>query len=247
MEFQSMNLKKSMLLVLLVALVATIGRAQEQKELTNKDILDMVKKGLNESVIVKVIQASDTKFDTSPDAMTQMQSSGASLKVMDAMLKSEANKKKNAVTAASTIAPMKPAAATATDANAGKYLLKEGTEVPLKFAADVSSRYATPGDKVALTLASDIKVGDVVVVKQGARAIVVVTNAKKAGMLPGSTGELSLHMEQMTSGANRIRLRGAGGSVLAGIGQVRHGNIDVDEGTPLTAYVDEDIWLPPAN
>ena len=243
-----MNPKKSILLLLVVALVAVTGLAQDQKALTNKDIQDMVKKGLNDAVIVKVIQASDTDFDTTPDAMTQMQSSGASLKVMDAMLKAEASKKKNAAAATPAVpTPARPANAAPADPNAGKYLLREGTEVSLKFATDVSSRYATEGDKVPLTLVSDVKVGDVVVVKQGAKAYVSVTNAKKAGMLPGSTGELSLHMEQMTSGGIRIRLRGTKGGVLTGIGQIKHGNIEVDEGTPLTAYVDEDIWLPAAN
>jgi hypothetical protein len=241
-----MNWKKSILFLLLAAVTVTFASAQDQKALTNKDILDMVKKGLSESVIVKVIQASDTNFDTSPDAMTQIQSSGATLKVMDAMLKAGAGKRKTAA-AATAAGADKPALPAPADANAGKYLLKEGTEVSLKFAADVSSRYATAGDKVALTLVNDVRVGDVVVVKQGAKAIVVVTNAKRAGMLPGSSGELSLHIEQMTSGANRIRLRGSNGSVLAGITKIRHSNMDVDEGTPLTAYVDEDVWLPPAN
>jgi len=233
--------------VLFAAFTLSFASAQKQKELTNKDILDMVKEGLNESVIVKVIQASDTNFDTSPDAMTKMQSSGTTLKVMDAMLKAGTGKRKTTAGATTVAVPDKPANPAPVDANAGKYLLKEGTEVSLKFAADVSSRYATAGDKVALTLVNDVKVRDVVVVKQGAKAFVVVTNAKRAGMLPGSSGELSLHIEQMTSGTNRIRLRGSNGSVLAGIAKIRHGNLDVDEGTPLTAYVDEDIWLPPAN
>jgi hypothetical protein len=241
-----MRLKKCGLLVLSLLIAATVGWAQDQKALTNRDILDMVKKGLNESVIVKVIQASDTDFDTSPDAMTQMQSGGASVKVLDAMLKAEVNKKKAAAAPAPAAAP--PAASTAApaDPNAGKYLLKEGTEVPLKFATDVSSRYATEGDKVDLTLVSDLKVGDMVVVKQGAKAFVVVTNSKKSGMLPGSNGELSLSMGNMTSGVYRIRLRGAKGSVLGPLGQLKHGNVEVDEGTPLRAFVDEDIWLPPA-
>ncbi len=241
-----MSLRKSIAILLLVAAMATLGWAQDQKALTNKDVMDMVKKGLSDSVIVKVIQASDTNFDTSPDAMTQMQSGGATVKVMGAMLKAQTNKKKAEAAAPPAVPAPAPASATPADPNAGKYLLKEGTQVPLKFAADVSSRYATPGDKVELTLVSDITVGDVVVVKQGAKAFVVVTNAKKAGMLPGSVGELSLHMEHMTSEGNRIRLRGAKGSVLGAVGKMKHGNVEVDEGTPLMGYVDEEIWLPPA-
>jgi hypothetical protein len=242
----AMSLKRCGLLVLLVLIAATLGWAQDHKALTNKDVMDMVKKGLSESVIVKVIQASDSNFDTSPDAMTQMQNGGASVRVLDAMLKAEVNKKKAAAASQQAAASPAPAVAVPADANAGKYLLKEGTEVPLKFATDVSSRYATEGDKVELNLVSDLKVGDAVVVKQGAKAFVVVTNAKKGGMLPGSNGELSLSMGNMTSEGNRIRLRGARGSVLGAIGQIKHGNVEVEEGTPLKGYVDEDIWLPPA-
>ncbi len=231
--------------MVLVIFTATLAWAQDHSALTNKDVMDMVKKGLNESVIVKIIQASDTNFDTSPDAMTQMQSGGASVKVMDAMLKAGANKKKAAATALPPASPT-PMSTTPADPNTGKVLLKEGTEVPLKFTTDVSSRYATPGDKVELTLVSDIKVGDVVVVKQGAKAFVVVTNSKKSGMLPGSNGELSLSMGNMTFAGTRIRLRGSKGTVLGSLGQIKHGNVEVDEGTPLLAYVDEDVWLAPA-
>jgi hypothetical protein len=237
-----MTFRRSFLFAMLFAFLASLGHAQDHKALTNKDILDMVKKGLNESVIVKVIQASDTSFDTSPDAMTQLQSSGASVKVMDAMLKAEAIRKKAAATPALTPAPATVAPA---DPNAGKLLLKEGTEIPLKFAGDVSSRYATPGDKIELTLVSDVKVGDTVVVKQGAKAFVVVTNSKKSGMLPGSNGELTLSMGNMSAGGTRVRLRGSHGTVLGTLGVVKHGNVEVDEGTPLMGFVDEDVWLPP--
>ncbi|MGC1484853.1 MAG: hypothetical protein WA789_13740 [Candidatus Acidiferrum sp.] len=243
-----MKWKKIIWIVLIAAVVAGVGTAQDHKALTNKDIMDMVKQGLNESVIVKVIQASDTNFDTSPVAMTQMQSGGASVSVMGAMLKAEASKKKSAGAAPPAAPSSPPTSATAADAHAGKYLLKEGTEVALKFATDESSRYATEGDKVELTLVSDIRAGDVVVVKEGAKAIAVVSHSKKAGMLPGSNGELNIQMKDMLSGGDRIRLRGGRGrdAVLGPIGQIKHGNIEVEQGTPVMAYVDEDIWLAPA-
>ncbi|MGB7280816.1 MAG: hypothetical protein WBE13_01035 [Candidatus Acidiferrum sp.] len=243
-----MKLKKSVLLVLMVTLVAALGLAQDRKALTNKDIMDMVKQGLSDSVIIKVIQASDTNFDTSPDAMTQMQSSGASVGVMGAMLKAESSKKKAAPTAQPVAVTTPPPSPTMTNPHAGEFLLKEGTEVPLTFATDESSRYAAEGDKVALTLVSDIKIGDVVVVKEGAKAVAVVTHTKKAGMLPGSNGELNIQLKEMLSGGDRIRLRGtpARDGVLGPLGHIKHGNIEIEEGTPLTAYVDEDVWLLPA-
>jgi hypothetical protein len=46
---------------------------------------------------------------------------------------------------------------------AAKLVLKEGTDVKLKFADDLSSKTATEGDPVNLVLDEDLKVGDVVV------------------------------------------------------------------------------------
>jgi hypothetical protein len=62
------------------------------KPLTNDDILDFVKSGLSGESIVSVIAASDTAFDTSPEAITKLRNSGVTQRVMDAMLAAEAKK-----------------------------------------------------------------------------------------------------------------------------------------------------------
>jgi len=49
--------------------------------------------------------------------------------------------------------------------------LKEGTDVPLKFAEPISSKTSSEGDPVNFVLADDIKVGDIVVAREGAKAI----------------------------------------------------------------------------
>lgn len=79
--------------------------------------------------------------------------------------------------------------------------MKEGTEVPLVFAADLNSKTAVDDDTVNMTLAEDLKVGDVIVVKKGAPAVAAVTNAKKAGMI-GKPGELSIRLEYLTPTIN---------------------------------------------
>jgi hypothetical protein len=139
-------------------------------------------------------------------------------------------------------------------------VLKEGTDVPLVFATAISSKTAVDDDSVNLTLAEDLKVGDVVVVKKGAPAVATVTNAKKAGMM-GRAGELSIRLEYLKSDNQRVHLRGNKGkegegrvgatvalTVLFGpIGLIKHGkNVEIPEGTPLTAFVDQDYPLPPA-
>src|SRR3984893_1955887 len=137
-------------------------------------------------------------------------------------------------------------------------VLNEGTDVPLVFAAAISSKTSVDDDTVNLTLAEDLKVGDVVVVKKGAPAVATVTNAKKAGML-GRGGELSIRLEYLKSDSQRLHLRGDKGkegegrvgatvalTVLFGpIGLIKHGkNVEIAEGTPLLVYTDENYDVP---
>ncbi|MGA8675436.1 MAG: hypothetical protein WB621_09500, partial [Candidatus Acidiferrales bacterium] len=99
-------------------------------------------------------------------------------------------------------APATPPAAPPSD----RVVLKEGTEVPLAFSADLNSKTAVDDDTVNMTLADDLKVGDVVVVRKGAPAVATVTNAHKAGMM-GKPGELSIRLEYVKSDDQRLRLR----------------------------------------
>lgn len=141
---------------------------------------------------------------------------------------------------------------------AESYLLREGTEVNLKFAQDLSSKTATEDDRVNFELAEDLKVGDVIVAKAGTKAVGTVTHAKKSGMF-GKGGELNVRLEYLKVGDSRVRLRGNKGkegedktgttvalTILFGpIGLIKHGkNVEVKSGAPLKVFVDEDIKLP---
>lgn len=158
------------------------------------------------------------------------------------------------------VSPFQTAFAADEPAASGKTMLKEGTEVKLKFSDDISSKTANEGDPVNLVLDEDIKIGDIVVAKAGCKAVGTITNAKKAGMM-GKAGELNMCLEHMKVGDDKVRLRGSKGkegngkegtavalTVLFGpIGLIKHGkNVEVKAGTPLTAYVDDDVALLPA-
>jgi hypothetical protein len=141
-----------------------------------------------------------------------------------------------------------------------KLVLKEGTDVKLKFAQDLSSKTANDDDPVNLVLDEDLKVGDVTVAKAGAKALGTITHAKKASMM-GKGGELNMRLEYLIAGDSRVKLRGTKGkegegkvgaavalTVLFGpIGLIKHGkNVEIKQGTPLAAYVDQDYSLPAA-
>ncbi|MGA8035211.1 MAG: hypothetical protein WA823_15230 [Candidatus Acidiferrales bacterium] len=156
-------------------------------------------------------------------------------------------------TATAEVAPT-PAAAP------GTLVLKEGTVVPLLFAAELSSKTAVDDDPVNLTLAEDLKVGDLVVAHKGAIALGTVTNAHKAGMM-GKPGDLAIRLEYLKTDDQRIRIRGSKGKegqsetgatvaltvIFGPLGLIKHGkNVVIPPGTPLTAFVDQDYTLAPA-
>lgn len=250
-------------LIVIFAFPLTDARAaQARKPLTNDDVVNMTKQGLDQAIIVKSIQTNDAQFDVSPQALIDLKAAGISQSVMDAMMTAESNQQAaqtaglHGVAAAVdgvAVDPTKPIC------NASGCLLREGTEVTLKFAKEISSKTANDGDSVEFILADDVKVGDDVVVKKDCHATATVSNAKKAGMM-GKPGELNVQLQYLDAGSSHIRLRGTKGregesktgtavalTVIFGpIGLIKHGkNVDIPEGTPLTAYIDQDVWLPP--
>jgi hypothetical protein len=258
-------MKWRIFLVIVVVSVCTIPGAfgQTQKALNNADIINLTKQGLDSALIVKEIQSSPTSFDTTPQALIDLKNAGLDNSVIDAMLSAQARKPTGSIEAlrgttnngaGSPMDASKPACS----ANEG-CLLKEGIEVPLKFANGISSKTANEGDPVEFLLDDDLKVGDSVVVGKGAHALATITTAKKAGMM-GRPGDLSVQIQYLVVGSNRVHIRGTKGregdsktgatvalTVLFGpIGLIKHGkNVEIPAGTPLTAYVDQDIWLAP--
>lgn len=66
--------------------VSTKPKTQEgQKLLTNGNIIQMVKGGFGESVILNAIQTNETQFDLSFDALFELKNAGVSQKVIETM------------------------------------------------------------------------------------------------------------------------------------------------------------------
>lgn len=90
----------SIALTVLGLLLATPGFAQEV--LTNQLVVDMLKAGLSERVVVAKIRTSPTNFDTGTDALIALKKNGVPEKVIEAMM---------SPTAAPSAAPAPPAGA----------------------------------------------------------------------------------------------------------------------------------------
>ena len=218
--------------------------------LNNDAVVKMAKAGLSDDLIVSTVTSSPGTYDTSADGIIALKGAGVSDRVIAALVQ-----KTNTVPAAVVppLAPLPPAAPT-------KILLADGTDVYLAFDEDLSSKTANQGDTVTFVLTEDLKVGDVVVAKSGAKAVGEVTNAQKAGML-GKGGELNIRLDYLKVGPAKVHLRGTkGGEGKSGTGGaialsllvsplflLMHGKqITVTKGTPLHAYVADDINVEPA-
>src|ERR1017187_3990812 len=143
-----------------------------------------------------------------------------------------------------------------------KLLLPRGTAVPFVIASDVSSKTAEVGDKISLTLADDLKIGDVVVVKKGTPAVATVTEVDQTGM-GGAPGEVFFQVDSLQAGSALVKLRGAaakegqdkvGKSIglmfvpVVPAGLFVHGkDAEIKHGAAFTAFVDADTLLLPAN
>jgi hypothetical protein len=137
-------------------------------------------------------------------------------------------------------------------------LLPEGTAVKLKLLHSLNSKTVVADDPLNFSLAEDVLVDGKIAVKAGAVAIGRVREAKSARTL-GRGAELALDMQYLRVGQLRVPLRGSQTRkgkaktadtialvVAFGLsGLFKHGSeIEVKEGSILTAYVDEDTPLP---
>ena len=252
-----MKFKGLALLITLAFLLVPQTSAQTRKPLTNDDIVNMTKQGFDPPLIVKAVETNATDFDVSATALLSLKNSGVDSSVMEAMLSAQSSKP--------SAAPDALHGASAADSSNSTCsfskgcLIREGTEVSLKFESDLNSKTAVDGDPVEFVLDNDLKIGETTLVKKGAHAMATVSNAKKAGMM-GKGGELNIQLQYLIAGDNRVLIRGTKGGegdskvgatvaltvIFGPIGLIKHGkNIDIPAGTPLVAFVQQDIWLPP--
>ncbi len=141
-----------------------------------------------------------------------------------------------------------------------RVVLRNGAEVKLKFAQNLSSKSAVIGDPVELMLDEDLKVEDDLVCRKGARVLGFVTLGKESEKKRASAQQLAIRVEYLKVGQARVRLRGEKGAkgetkkgmavgmtVAFGLSgllfALSQKKFFIPEGTPVAAFVDEDVEL----
>ncbi|MDQ3323331.1 MAG: hypothetical protein M3525_13010 [Acidobacteriota bacterium] len=232
--------------------------AQTQETLTNQSVVDMVKSGFSEEIIIAKIKSSRNSFDTSASALQTLKKSGASNGVMMAMMQGSSNtggQANSGSTSGNSNLSGSPMA----------FALEDQTPIKLRLSRNMSSADAKTGETVDFEVIEDVKVGDIVVVQRGAVALATVTNAKPKGRM-GKGGKLDIVLDsvRLVSG-EKVALRASketkgGGKTGAMTGAIvassilffpaapffllmKGKDIAIPKGTEVTAYVNGTVSL----
>jgi hypothetical protein len=100
-----MRAKFTLVLAAVLLLAAGAAFSQSNKPLTNDDVVQMVKGGFDESTTIAAIDAANTNFDTSVQALMALKAAGVSEKVISSMLAATKKKGEATRTAAPAAAP----------------------------------------------------------------------------------------------------------------------------------------------
>lgn len=189
-----------LMLSLSMAVVAFPARSQDPNPtkpqttapaLTNKDVVEMIKAGLTADVVVAKIKSSETNFDTTPAALTELKAAGVPDNVILAMVKGPAS-----ADAASGAPPV--------DGIVG---VPDGTEVEIQLTNNASGEELKVGDVVDFVVVGPVQVNGLTIFEKGAGARARITTAKRAGHW-GKAGKLQWAMQDvMAADGNRIPAR----------------------------------------
>jgi hypothetical protein len=83
-------------------------------------------------------------------------------------------------------------------AQANQMTLPEGTKIRVRLEQDISSATAEQGQPVQLTVTEDVRIGDTVVIKQGAPVVGTVTEAQQKRHM-GRTGKLDFSIDRVVA------------------------------------------------
>jgi hypothetical protein len=234
--------------------------AQSPREtLTNSEVLELVRSGFSEDLIIAKIKASDANFDTTTDGIKLLKKSGVSDSLILQMVQ------KNSTARGDSVKTNKSVENSGAVQDGKTILLPDATPVKLRISRTISSADAKTGDTIDFEVLEDIKIGDVLIIPKNSTAIGTVTQAKPKGRM-GKGGKLDINIDylRLTSG-EKIALRAVKETKGSGSTGVMTGaivassilffpaapfflfmkgkDITIPKGTDVTAYVNGDVNL----
>ena len=164
--------------------------------LTNQDILDILKMGLTQEVVIAKIKGSSSNFDTTAKGLQELKAAGVSDAVILAMVQAEV-----------PLPYVRPIFSTATFGTPMKVAIPDGTPVEIELSNNASSEELKEGDSVAFKIIRSVEINGVTVIKKDGSARGHVVKVKKAGRW-GKQGKLDWAMnDAMGVDGTKIPLR----------------------------------------
>jgi hypothetical protein len=171
----------SLVSVLKVSAQAALPRARSAA-LTNQDILDILKMGLTQEVVIAKIKGSSSNFDTSAKGLQELKAAGVSEAVILAMVQAEV-----------PLPSVRPIFSTATLSTPMSVAIPDGTPVEIELSQNASSEELKEGDSVAFKIIRSVEINGVTVIRKDGSARGHIVKAKKAGHW-GKQGKLDWAM-----------------------------------------------------
>lgn len=234
--------------------------AQSPREtLTNSEVVELVRSGFSENLIIAKIKASDANFDTTTDGIKLLKKSGVSDSLILQMVQ------KNSTARGESVNSNKPDVKSGEVQDGRTILLPDATPIKMRISRTISSADAKTGDTIDFEVLEDIKIGDVLIIPKNSTAIGTVTQAKPKRRM-GKGGKLDINIDylRLTSG-EKIALRAVKETKGSGSTGVMTGaivassilffpaapfflfmkgkDITIPKGTDVTAYVNGDVNL----
>lgn len=159
------------------------GQTQTQTaatELTNKDVIDMVKAGLATEIVVAKIKATPGKFETSAATLAELKSANVPDAVIMAMLGSSGE----------------PAARAVEPTPLVEVKVPDGTEIEIQLKNTASGQELKVGDIVDFSVVRPVVVNEVTIIEKDAPARARITTSKRAGRW-GRAGKLEWAMQDV--------------------------------------------------
>lgn len=231
--------------LILFFLNAVYLRAQQLEILDNTKIIELVKAGLGDQVIIPKINSSRVAIDTSESALLIMKAAGVSDAVIVALLERSAIR-----------------GAKAELCRVNQIKIPGSTEIKVVTTQKISGKKVKIGQSVSVEVAEDVSVSGKIVIRKGTSVKATVSEARKPGMM-GRSGRLSIFVESTsTSDGQTIKLRAAKSgkdgdnfgttytlvALFGAAGLLKHGkNATINAGTFFVANTDEPkcVGVPP--
>lgn len=221
----------------LIVSVSVVLLGQGSEILSNDKIIELVRAGIGDQVLIPKINSSTVFMDSSQNELLRLKSAGVSDEVILALLERHSKTSSQAIVCRN-----------------GQSKLLANTEVKILAPSKITGKNVVTGQKLDLQIAEDVLIDGLTVIKKGSIVRAKVTDARKPGMI-GRSGRLSIIIQSIVLTDGRLlKLRAARSgndgdnfrtmftlTVLFGApGLLKHGkNATIAAGTVFSALTDE--------